>query len=1048
RTGLIPHPSGSGAQKAPSTRDIPSVTLANIPHVDSAVFKPYLTQAGSLYEAFRKAKDGSDEGRPPSSRRPSKGDQVATERSYHGMQRGHSGASSLSRIDSSLLGLTSPLEAPQPRRRASGGVSRRAGLTVAPLSTIPQVYFEPDFHLENPRTFDIVSERSEITQAPSAVNGSALMPGSTGKKALASNAILQEKLSWYMDTVEIHLISSISTASTSFFAALGSLRELHSEAAQSVTNIKTLRSDLAKLDQDMAVGGLKIVEMRRTRENVRKLGDAVEQLREIVESVTRCEEQVNSGEIEVALKGLSNVESLMAGDSIDFSIQNLAQRTLSQSGNLVDLRGIKALEGADIDIALLRKRIGKTFESRFLETLLGDIRRHVDSVPSSKTFQRWDQASNRFRAGYIRTPTEFPTYLQIEGTLRSALLAQLKGLARSDSVMPAAVAYREAILREFKNLIRRHLPSATDDDAESTTSIATQESRHLSRQEKSTFYARNLRALDAEDAEDMFKKIYSNTGEALRRLGTQVKMLLDITSSLGSPHPNMSMRSPPRSPQIPSIDSFLNAEPSPLPPSSSIKQEEIQQTLDLSSLLGQAVDIAQAQVTKLLKVRTEQTTNLEISDFLRYFTLNRLFADECEAVSGRAGTDLKTMVNEHIKAFVSHITDVERDRLLQTMDSDPWDAKDFSEDAATRLSLIITSSTNDVEAWYKSSLLWEGEVTTNGEPRSKPQSNGTLTNASLQAVQANGGPKDKALGSPSVSLPTAQTNGAPKDKVRSAVIDEEKFILPESAIAVSRGIESFEHLLTGIPSMTQEISSSLLDYLKVFNSRSSQLILGAGATRSTAALRNITTKHLALSSQGLSFVIALIPHIREFVRRHASTSGNLTAEFDKVKRLFQEHQAGIHDKLVEIMSGRAAAHVSAMKRIDWDQPAQTEAVSGYMETLVKETTTLHKVLSRHLPEATVLLITRPVVESYKELWGRAYRGVELRTPAGKDRLLRDVEYFKARISKLDGAGDVGDYLLTIIKEKSLEAEPRSRGRTPDPPRREEAARVNGSSETT
>ena len=870
------------------------------------------------------------------------------------MQRRPSGLPGLSRVEPSLPKSPTSIDVQQPRRRASGGLTRRSGLAVAPLTTIPQVYFEQDFRLENPRTFDVVSERSEIARPPSAPNGAAVAPETSGKKALATNAILQEKLSWYMDTVEIHLISSISTASTSFFAALGSLRELHSEAAQSVDKIKALRADLTKLDQDMAVGGLKIVSMRRRRENMRKLGNAVDQLREVVESVTRCEEQVDKGEIETALKGLSNVESLMAGDSIDFTISNPAQRALSRSGKLTDLRGLKALEGASGDIAQLRKRIGRAFEARFIETLLGDLRRHIDEVPSSKTFQRWDQASNRFRAGHVRTPTEFPTYLHIEGSLRAALLAQLKGLARSDSIMPAAIAYRETILREFKNLIRRHLPSSSDDDAESTTSIATHDSRNISQQERSSILARNLRALDAEDAEEMFKKIYASTGEALRRLGTQVKMLLDITSSLGNPHPNMSirsppLRSPPRSPQLASIDDYLNAEPSPGPPPSSIKQEEIQQALDLSSLLGQAVDIAQAQITKILKVRTDQTTNMDLPYFLRYFTLNRLFADECEAVSGRGGTALKTVVNDHIKAFVSHVGDMERERLVQTMDADTWDAKDFGDDANLRLSRIITSSTKEVEAWTKSSLLWEDESAING------------------SSQRNG------------------TNGTSTDKVRSAYIDEQKYTLPESGIAVSRGIEKFEHLLTGIPSMAQEISSSLVEYLKVFNSRSSQLILGAGATRSSAGLKNITTKHLALSSQGLSFVIALIPHIREFVRRHASNASNLMADFDKVKRLFQEHQSGIHDKLVDIMTGRAVAHVNVMNKIDWDQPAPTEAVNGYMETLIRETTTLHKVLSKNLPETTVHMIMVPVMASYKDLWSKAYRGVEVKTSAGKQR---------------------------------------------------------------
>ena len=926
------------------------MTLTNIPHIDTSVFKPYLAQAGSLYDAFRRAKDGSDDGRPPSSRRTTTRDSLSAEGLSYGMQRRVSGSPSVSRIDTSILASASPLEAPQAKRRTSGGVSRRAGLAVAPLSTIPQVYFESGFHLENPRTFDIVSERSEIARPPPAANGSATAPGSTGKKALAANAILQEKLSWYMDTVEIHLISSISSASSSFFAALGSLRDLHSEAAQSVAQIKTLRDDLAKLDQDMAVGGLKIVAMRKRRENMRKLGDAVEQLREVVECVTQCEKQVDRGEIEAALKGLSNVESLIAGDSAELAAGSSQYQGPAKRANLIDLRGIKALEGASTDISLLRKRIGRQFEARFIDTLLRDLRHHIDSVPSGKTFQRWDQASSRFRAGHVRTPTEFPAYMQIDGTLRSDLMAQLKGLARSDSIMPAAIAYREAILREFKGIIRRHIPSSNDDDAESTTSIATQESRHISQQEKSSILARNLRNLDAESAEDMFKKVYSNVGEALRRLGIQVKLLLDITSSLGNPHPNPPLRSPIRSPPMLSINEYINAEPSPGPPPSSIKQEEIQQTLDLSSLLGQAVDIAQAQITKILKVRTEQSTSLPLPNFLRYFTLNRLFADECEAVSGRGGTALKTVVNDHIKVFVGHVGDAERQNLVQSMDSDTWDARDFGEEANAMLSRILESSTKDVDRWTKSSLIWEDENPVNGHA----QSNGTTT------------------------------NGESKEKIRNAIIDEQKYILPESALAALRGIEIFEYLLTGIPSMTQEISNLLLEYLKLFNSRSSQLILGAGATRS-AGLKNITTKHLALSSQALSFVIALIPHIREHVRRHASNPGNLVAEFDKVKRLFQEHQSGIHDKLVDIMSGRATAHVSAMKKIDWDQPAANDSINGYMETLIKETTTLHKVLSRHLPEMTVQMIMLPIFESYKDLWGRAYRGVDVSTPAGKER---------------------------------------------------------------
>ena len=34
-------------------------------------------------------------------------------------------------------------------------------------------------------------------------------------------------------------------------------------------------------------------------------------------------------------------------------------------------------------------------------------------------------------------------------------------------------------------------------------------------------------------------------------------------------------------------------------------------------------------------------------------------------------------------------------------------------------------------------------------------------------------------------------------------------------------------------------------------------------------------------------------------------------------------------------------------------------------------------------------------------------------------MLRDAEYFKTRIGGLDGAGDAGDYIVNLVKEKSV-----------------------------
>ena len=962
------------------------MTLTNIPHVEPSAFSSYLKEAGALYEAFQRAKQDDESGITGSRSQVSRDEEWPGNASLTHARRKSNLPGATGSINASSP-TRSPAERPQARRQGSG--RRRGPIPNAPLSTIPNVYFEADFHLENPRVFDIVSERSEIVRQPGSERRDSIV-GPSGRKSLATNAILQEKLSWYMDTVEVHLISSISTASSSFFAALGNLRELHTEAAESVAKIKALRSDLSTIDKDMAQGGLKIVALQRRRANMRKLWNAVRQLREVVHLVTSCEAQIDKNEVEEALDNVSLVEKLMAGESIVTSRANTSRPALAPD-QLIDLRKIKALEGASEDIASLRHRIGKTFETRFLDALLGDLRRHVDSVSPKITLERWQNASARGRGLHGRKPSAFPSYLHLDQQLREALRANLEGLAKCDSLKEATTAYRDALWREIKTLIRKHLPSSNDDDMESTMSASTLGGRRLTQQEKSSILARNLRDFEAEDAENMLLHIYSNVGEALRRLGTQVKVVLDITSTF-EPQQSRSQVTSPRSPPLANMDSYMNGIPAGSTLHSSMVQEDIQQTLDMSNLLGQAVDIAQAQITKVLKVRSEQSVRLSLCMFLRYFNLNRLFADECEAISGRGGATLKSVVNSQIKDFVRRTGEDEKQRLVDGIDKDRWDAKDFSEENSRYLDELMIASTRAVEGWPTGDVLLAA---------SSPETNGEIKSENQTEV-------------------TAQPA---KDKVRSAIIDEQRFILPETALTVLQGLNLFEQVVAGIPSMTQEITNSLLEYLKLFNSRSSQLILGAGATRS-AGLKNITTKHLALASQALSFVTALIPYIREFVRRHQTNPQGIMIDFDKVKRLYQEHQNGINEKLVDIMSTRATSHVNAMKKINWDVSSPGGAINAYMETLVKETTTLHKVLSKHLPEDTVRAVMSPVFENYRSQWQDAFSQLTAKTIISKDNMLRDVEFFKSRMGKLEGGAAVGEALIdTVSVKKAVEDQP-------------------------
>lgn len=87
---------------------------------------------------------------------------------------------------------------------------------------------------------------------------------------------------------------------------------------------------------------------------------------------------------------------------------------------------------------------------------------------------------------------------------------------------------------------------------------------------------------------------------------------------------------------------------------------------------------------------------------------------------------------------------------------------------------------------------------------------------------------------------------------------------------------------------------------------------------------------------------------------------------------YQEHQNEIHAKLIAIMGDRLTAHIrslqvhilarvtshdicilTSIQAVRWDVPKEGGVVNEYMEVLVKETVTLHKVLSRYLPSSIV-----------------------------------------------------------------------------------------------
>lgn len=88
----------------------------------------------------------------------------------------------------------------------------------------------------------------------------------------------------------------------------------------------------------------------------------------------------------------------------------------------------------------------------------------------------------------------------------------------------------------------------------------------------------------------------------------------------------------------------------------------------------------------------------------------------------------------------------------------------------------------------------------------------------------------------------------------------------------------------------------MLSCHQVFNSRATQLVLGAGAIHSAAKLKSISAKHLALCSQSLGLVRSLIPYMKAALATRLPQKHHLLlAQMDAVAQVCQGCRCSAND---------------------------------------------------------------------------------------------------------------------------------------------------------
>ncbi|KAJ3824734.1 vacuolar protein sorting-associated protein 54 [Lentinula raphanica] len=907
-----------------------------------------------------------------------------------------------------------------------------------PLDSVPSVFFQSVFDLGNSQTFALVTEQDGIEDGD--------------PTSLAHSLPLMEKFHYYADTVELHLSSEIAARAPSFFAALTNLHTLQSESTATLSQISRLRTMLEQVDDSVAKKGLEVVDMEKRVQGVDEVERSVEGVKEVVKLTGEAREKVGKGMLNDALVILDTLDDMwnapLPPESLlltpnkpngrlsplpptpedeenretseppppAYTATPLSLPVLSKSKLLhslgIPLSQLHAFSALPKHLRNLTLEIASNLSDELVSLLRDDLVRRIGNDNSNK-----EKASEKG--------------ITNEG-LKDQLTELLEGLVKTKGLKEATLSWREVVLDEFRGLIRKNIsgfypasPNLTPTGPPSTYVESSELAEYLS-------------SLSHSDFMSIIRSVFRDMLNGVEGLHAQIGLLGEVAESIEAAE---------RATKATSRGNASRLDPAPLsttPLPSSSETTSISSLLlaELTDTLSSATELAHTQVAQLLSSRSELHAGLSLPEFVQFFNETWKFVVRCEVICRRMIVGLRGAIVSQAKAFLQAFHQSRLTQSAKLVEDEQWSPQDVSLDIQTTANTIVDAAMKDPPE-----LILQQEPMTPISP--SPRSSSILSpfKGLLRSSSSGSSQNGHGSGSPTQpALPPSVTSSVSKSSSRGTAtstknskhiyIESNSFFTVPATSAVLSLLTDYLAIIINLGILTTDTMSRIIEFLKAFNSRICQVVLGAGAMRS-AGLKNITAKHLALASQSLSIMIALVPYIRETFRRHLNAKqAVMLIEFDKLKRDYQEHQHEIHAKLIAIMGDRLSAHIKALQArlisaINWNVPKSGGGVNDYIELLVKETVTLHKVLSRYLSAAVVEEVMSQVFAAINHRLSEEYSKIDLPHAEAKSRLLEDVRFLHQKLSALKTIGKPSMMLETVVQEKSY---PKPPGVPPTPTR--------------
>ncbi|KAG0623694.1 hypothetical protein M758_3G194100 [Ceratodon purpureus] len=888
------------------------------------------------------------------------------------------------------------------------------------LREIPFLYFAEDFALEKGSTFQAACPFSTIPQ----------------------NMMLQEKLSHFLDLVEVHLVREISARSDSFFEALDQLEDLNSRIVGACDQIGELQGTVRLLDSDIVESARHLQGLEMRRDDMLELHQKLKLLAYVNQAMSTLRLLVATGDCSGTLDVIDDLQQLLNGDE------------------LVGLHCFRHL-GGQLNTAM--ESVNSVLAEDFLRTVI-----HPSSdLETSDLLTRFTAREK----GLVSLATEFESYetslaTDEEGGLSDQLLPVVVGLLRTSKLSAVLRTYKETLITNIKftikTVVAELLPIlfTRSPDAGEVPSTDRQADMDVG----GVSLASKLRGLTAENFGRLLAAIFSAVQSRLVR-AARVRVLIEQIIGLQGGYAAEVVAKALQSGAAAAAAAETAQEGTtgslrPLSKDSSAKNFSLQASnmskqlradvlLENTEAVCAACDAAHGRWAKLLGVRTLIHPKLRLEEFVFIYDITQEFISATEKVGGRLGYSIRGTLQSQSKSFVDNQHNIRVSKITAVLEQETWvavDAPDEFQAIVDRFTHFDTSG-NGFPTTVADTVVRADPV---DQALSQHPEVVSAEATVSQTDEVVSGAKDKTIeevgerqspperingeGEPNGNISKPIPSQAPPADVaatdstagRSKKIRERPLMKSiqirglnyhcvNCGLILLKMIAEYINISDSLPALATEIVHRVAEILKLFNSRSCQLVLGAGAMQ-VAGLKSITAKHLALASQTISLFYAIIPDIRKMLAVHIPDSRKslLLTEIDRVRQDYRVHKDEIHSKLVAIMKDRLlTVHLPTLLQAveTWNRPDDGDnQASPFAKGLTKEVGVLHRVLTPLLLEQDVRSIFTRIVLLFHSVLGDAYSKVDVSTPQAKSRLYRDVQAILVAVRALpsENVGSTGD----------------------------------------